>query len=351
MAPLGLDGLESQLQQERKKVDVASISFSVRELVRMYEDEELSIAPAYQRKYRWPKSVASTFVESVYLGLPIPPIFVATNRDFEWEVVDGLQRVSTLIYYVGGDGSGLRAIGRDEPLRLQGLEKLSALNDTVYTDLPTSLQRYFARQPLQVIALTDKSDRAVRFDLFERLNTGSISLTPHEVRAAVYGSRFMDFIEELSRREALRKLLKLQDSNQHDGTMQEQVLKFFAYKNSQPSFRGAVTKFLNEFTALAMEGFDYERETEVFDETFDFLSSILSGPFLRKNTYVTPLVQFEACGVGIARIIEEGGTPVKPDSDWINDDELVKASTGGTNTSNMLGRRITRAQALFSGQP
>lgn len=78
----GFEGLEEELALERKKVDVATVSFSVREIVRMYEDGELSIAPSYQRKYRWSLRVASTFLESIFLGLPIPPIFVATNDDF-----------------------------------------------------------------------------------------------------------------------------------------------------------------------------------------------------------------------------------------------------------------------------
>lgn len=86
------EGLEDQLGVERKKVDVSSVSFSVRELVRMYEDGELSIAPSYQRKYRWPRRVASTFVESIFLGLPIPPIFVVNRPGVSGDCFCGLSR-------------------------------------------------------------------------------------------------------------------------------------------------------------------------------------------------------------------------------------------------------------------
>jgi len=344
------EGLDEQLALERKKVDVASVNFSVREIVRMYEDDELSIAPSYQRKYRWPKSVASTFVESVFLGLPIPPIFVATNADFQWEVVDGLQRISTLIHFLGEDEDSVERIGRSGSLVLEGLEKLTQLNGVGYSELPHSIQRYFARQPLQVISLTDKSDRLVRFDLFERLNTGAISLTPQEVRSAVYRGTFLDFIEDLSRNHHLQILLKLQESNQNDGTAGEQVLKFFAYKNSQSSFNGAVTAFLNKYAETASTQFDYATERTVFESTVQFLADALSGPFLRRNTSVTPLVQFEACAVGVAKLIQSGITPVVPSGDWLNDNELVNASTGGTNTRSMLTRRIGRAKVLFSGE-
>lgn len=314
----------------------------------MYEESELSIAPSYQRKYRWSPAVASVFVESVFLGLPIPPIFVATNDDFQWEVVDGLQRVSTLILYMSENQESRDRIGRKGPLVLKELAKLSQLNGHSFADLPQSVRRYFARLPLQVISLTDKSDKAVRYDLFERLNAGAISLTPQEVRSVVYRGTFIDFLEDLATDPNFDSLLKLQELHQHDGTAAEQVLKFFAYKNDQDSFTGAVTNFLNAYVEKATKSFDYVRERTLFRETFKFLAEIVNGPFLRRNTTVTPLVQFEACGIGIARIIRDGGDPSIPAGDWLNDSELVESSTGGTNTRSLLGRRLARAQQLFS---
>lgn len=349
MTTADLSGLEDQLAIERRKVDVSAVSFSVREIVRMFEEGELSIAPSYQRKYRWSEAVASTFVESIFLGLPIPPIFVATNADFQWEVVDGLQRVSTLLMFLAERPEHLDVIGRRTPLELSGLDKLSQLNGTLYGEMPVSLQRYFGRQPLQVISLTDKSDRSVRFDLFGRLNSGAISLTAQEVRAAVYRGSFNDFVEELSTNPAFSQLLKLQESNKHDGTAAEQVLKFYAYKNSRSGFDGGVTKFLNNYAEAATKQFDYVEERRLFEKTFAFFAAAVNGPFLRRSTAVTPLVEFEACGVGIGEIFASGGTPVEPTGDWLEDTELVSASRGGSNTRSMLSRRIDRARALFSG--
>lgn len=350
MSENNFSGLEEQLAVERRKVDVGAVSFSVRELVRMFEEGELSIAPSYQRKYRWPKAVASTFIESLFLGLPIPPIFVATNDNFQWEVVDGLQRISTLIMFISQSEEQLKKIGRDAPLKLEGLTKLSQLNGVAIEDMPIAIQRYFGRQPLQLISLTDKSDKSVRFDLFERLNSGAISLTSQEVRSAVYRGDFVEFAEELSASTAFTALLKLQEANRHDGTAAEQVIKFFAYKNARDDFAGGVSRFVNEFTDSATKSFDYSREREIFESTFRSLSDFLNdGPFLRKNTHVTPLVQFEACGVALGELIQEGNLPTPPLTDWLNDPELVEASTGGTNTRSMLKRRIERARALLSG--
>lgn len=348
------EGLERQLKEHRSKVDVTNLDFSVREIVRMYIDDELIISPSYQRKYRWPTTVASKFIESLFLGLPIPPIFVATNDNFTWEVVDGLQRISTLILYLADDPEVRKAVSSPDPLRLTGLENLTQLNEKTYQELPQPLKLFLARQPLQVVQLTDKSHKSVRFDLFERLNTGSISLSAQEVRTAVYGGKFLSFIEDLSKNEHLNSLLKLQEVNKNDGTKTEQVLKYFAYKNSSNTFKGAVNKFLNSYVeSLDNEEsrFDYNREKVIFEQVMEFLSNALNGQaFLRARTSVTPLVQFEAVAVGIGQLIESNTIPVIPSIDWINDPDLVSASTRGSNTRSMLSRRLQRAKDLFSGK-
>jgi hypothetical protein len=343
-----LTDLEAQLTLERKKVDVSSHDFSVRELVRMLSDGELSITPEYQRKYRWKPEVASTFIESIFLGLPIPPIFVATNEGFQWEVVDGLQRLSSLLYFVATDPATLEIVSRSSSLKLAELQKLTQLNGLTYQDLPSALQIYFGRQPLQVISLTDKSDANVRFDLFERLNAGAIALSPQEVRACIYRGKFNAFIEDKSTDEAFLSLLKLQESNKHDGTSVEQVLKFFAYKNHRAKFDGKVKSFLNNYMGDSVKAFDYEREGEIFDRAVSWLSEVTDGgPFLRPNNSITPLVQLEACLVAAGEIYGQGAVPVAPGTGWIEDTQLVGASTGGSNTRAKLDRRITRAKELF----
>jgi uncharacterized protein with ParB-like and HNH nuclease domain len=137
-------------------VDVSTLNFSVRELVRMMSDGELNVVPEYQRKFRWTEIGESAFIESVFLGLPIPPLFVATNVGFQWEVVDGLQRLSTLMHFLAVNLDELAIVNRTENLRLKGLEKLTKLNNVIHEELPKTMQVYFGRQPLQVVSLTDK---------------------------------------------------------------------------------------------------------------------------------------------------------------------------------------------------
>ena len=111
--------LQAELDRHRRSVDAEYFDLSIREIVRMVEEEEIRVAPAYQRKFRWPEGVQSALIESSP-GLPIPAIFVATNKDGTWDVVDGLQRVATILRFYGIDSTadvGLKFA--ENPLQLR----------------------------------------------------------------------------------------------------------------------------------------------------------------------------------------------------------------------------------------
>lgn len=155
--------MQRQLDEARKKVDVDVYTITVRELLAMAERDELHRAPEYQRKFRWNDEAESRLIESILLGLPVPNIFVATNDDGSWEVVDGLQRVSTLIHFASANSKELLEIDRNGALRLSGLRKLSEFNGLTFDDLPSSVQLNFTKRGMGVTALSDKSDPDTRY--------------------------------------------------------------------------------------------------------------------------------------------------------------------------------------------
>ena len=136
---------------------------------------ELNRAPEYQRKFRWDAVAESRLIESLLLGLPVPSIFVATNPDGSWEVVDGLQRVSTLIHFAGESAEELDAIGKKEPLRLTELRNLTEFNGLRFSD-STPIQLAFTKRGITVTALSDKSDPQPRFRV--RLNVSIAEPSP-----------------------------------------------------------------------------------------------------------------------------------------------------------------------------
>lgn len=341
--------LQDQLDQHRQKVDVDHFDIPVRELLRMLEDSELTIAPEYQRLFRWDAKRESELVESLLLGLPVPPLFVATNADATWELVDGLQRVSTLIHFAGSDEQVKQHIGESvTALKLTGLQKLSAFNGLSYLDLPAPLQITLMRRALRVTALSDKSQLEVRFDLFERLNRGGVMLTAQEVRACIYRGPLNVYLAEAAHSEPFKTLLKLQRGSESDGTREEQVLKFFAYLYAREHFDGRVSEFLNTFMEEHRDGRDLKKWSSLFDSTVAALWKVFQGPVLRKGYHVTPVNQFEAIMVAAAELIVDGQQVGGDPSAIMSDSELVGFSTKGTNTLPALRGRIDRAKVLLS---
>jgi hypothetical protein len=340
--------MNKQLDEQRRKVDVDTYTITVRELLSMAERGELHRAPEYQRKFRWDEEAESRLIESILLGLPVPNLFFATNTDGSWEVVDGLQRVSTLLHFAAPTPSALDEIGKKTALKLTGLKKLSSFNEQTFEQLPTPLQMVFTKRGLGVTALSDKSDPDTRFDTFERLNRGAVALSPQEVRACIYEGPLNDLVRELADDATFRKLVKLQKKNQDNATTEEIVLKFFAYCDNRSEFSGAVTDFLNDFMESHRRDFDLDEGRARFRAVVDGLYSIIGGPFLRTGTSVTPLNQLEAVMVGAADVVAAHGTLGTPDYGWLDDPELVAASTGGSNTRKKLNDRIARATALLT---
>jgi hypothetical protein len=265
-------------------------------------------------------------------------------------VIDGLQRISTLIHFAGDDDL-LATIDKPEHLRLVGLHerKLTAFNGKALSDLPMPIQLTFFKRALRVTALSDKSDMEVRFDMFERLNTGGIALTPQEIRACVYRGDFAELLGRLASYEPFVKLTKLQPEREKDGTREELVLKFFAYLNNHAEFDGRVTHFLNEYMKEATKTLAIANGEKLFKRVADTLFEIIKGPILRKKYHVTPINQAEAILVAVGEILSDGGSVQPPTGDWLNDPELVKWSTKGTNTQVSLRGRIDRAVALLAG--
>ena len=245
--------LEADLSRHRRTVDTEYFDLSLREIIRMVEEEEIRIAPEYQRQFRWGDETQSALIESFLLGLPIPSIFVATNTDATWEVVDGLQRICTVLRFMGIDApESTRLKFSDNPLKLSGLRTLTSFEGLSYDGLPRSIKLTFDKRYIRVQVLSDKSDSDVRFELFRRLNAGAIALTGQEIRSCIYQGPLNDLISDLTEDPNYKKILKLKSSDRENGTAEEVVLKFFAYLESQEDFSGGVTDFLNNYMKTAL---------------------------------------------------------------------------------------------------
>lgn len=339
--------LLTELNENKRKVDFDTFDITVKELTSMIADSLINIAPEYQRQFRWTQAGQSTFIESVFLGIPIPSLFMAANSDGTWELIDGVQRLSTLIHFMG-DEKIRSTINQDKALELSALKKLSLFNGKTFEELPKSVQLQFALKALKVTTISDKSDFNVRFDLFERLNTGGVKLEPQEIRSCIYRGRFNEKLKEFSQNQLFSKLVRFEKSSEKDGTREEFVLRFFAFLYRYNEFQHSVVDFLNNYMAEASKHFDYSYNEDLFSVVFQELSQALPKGLTRGKKRVTAANLYEAVTVGAALAYKETGKiKTAGVEEWIIHDELKKLTTGGTNTRNMVKARIEYCRDKF----
>lgn len=343
--------LSVQLNEQKRLVDFKTYDFSVKELVSMINDGIINISPEYQRKFRWDDERQSMLIESIFLGIPVPSLFMATNNDATWEVIDGLQRLCTIIRFVAElDSNARQKVGKNDYLRLKNLDKLTEMNGKTIEDLSHSLKLDFLLKPIKVITLSDKSDFQVRFDLFQRLNTGGISLTDQEIRNCVYKGRFNVFIKRLSLDERLRRLTMKPKSALEDGTFEELVLRFFAYLFKRDLFEHNVKDFLNQFMGWAMMNYDERVYEEIFNSVFDELSCLQHGIVKIPGRRSTSTVFWEAVTVGAAEALMNGIEHLNLNDfyEWASDPIFNRLVTGATNSRVMIENRIQYTREKFS---
>jgi hypothetical protein len=250
--------------------------------------------------------------------------------------------------HFAGDAAARKVVNFDgSPPALRGLEKLTTLELCEFSSLPADLQTGLEDRPLKVIVLNDKSDLQVRFDLFERLNTGGIRLTDHEVRECVFMGEFINLLVELSEDANFKKVVHLQRSNMKDGTAQEYVLRFFAFHDRYRQFDHSVKDFLNEYCEVGAEKPEAKARRKLFEETFQYLAAAFpQGLKSRKGT--TPVNLFEGVAVGAAlALAKKPGLP-KPNSlDWVTSEEIKKVTTGATNNRSRVVGRIELSRDHF----
>ena len=310
------------VDNKRKRAETKALDVSLNELADMYESGELRIRPDYQRLFRWPAAKQSQFIESLILEMPIPPIFVIEIKDGEWELIDGLQRVSTYLHFRGKlDGPELDPpIKLGDSLRLEECDIVPELNELEYDDLPTALQIRLKRSFLRVEVVRRETDVRFRYYMFKRLNTGGEILSDQEVRNCtirLLGDEFNNFIQRLSEHSSFLECIdSLSDEKRQQMGHVEMVLRFFAFHVNFDGFRHDVGPFMTEFMERVTDTesdshmeFEYSTQERVFEQTFKVLQQTL-GDNTCKRWMGTKFGggfsnhHFEAFSLGVARVAD-----------------------------------------------
>jgi len=311
--------LEEQIKEYSTVVSSNSYSMSVGELASMYKDGELNLHPEFQRFFCWNDEQKSRFIESLLLGIPIPPIFVAQRDDGKWDVIDGLQRLSTIFELMG---ELLNEEGEKvEPLKLTKTKYLEALQDKTWenknnpeNELPTSARIEIKRARFDVNIVKSSSSTMAKYEIFQRLNTGGSLATPQEVRNCVLlmtSESFFNWFKELGKYPNFQGCLVLTDRKEDEAFDLELLTRFIVMVNSEISKLQAIDEldsFLtDEIHRIASKNdFDKTSLQTAFEQTFDFLNEILGEDSLKKfnfskNKYSGPILMplFEIIAVGL----------------------------------------------------
>jgi len=235
--------LAEQINNKRREIKTDGYPMSIGEWISMYESKELDIHPEFQRFYRWTLSQKTGLIESILLGIPLPPIFVSQRADGVWDVVDGLQRLSTIFQFVGilknEEGKSV------EPLVLQKTKYLPALQDIQWNNdadpkksLPKDLQLVIKRSKISASIVLKESDETAKYDLFQRLNTGGSELSPQEVRnclLVMINKPFFEWLKNLPQDEAFIATTALSDRPLEEAYDVELALRFALLAQIQES--------------------------------------------------------------------------------------------------------------------
>ena len=309
------------LEDKIKSVRTRSLDLSFNELVDMYKDNELIITPDYQRLFRWSEANQSRFIESLLLEMPIPPIFVVEKEEGVYELIDGLQRISSYLHFRGElknyNGSLISYLD-DEPdldivdectdedlltdinnqdtcevkdnvvetqedniLTLTGCDICPGLNGLTYETLPKTLVIRLKRSFIRVEVIRKESDPRLRYHMFKRLNTGGEMLSHQEIRNCtirLLSPQFNDFIIKLSNNTDFQKCIEnISITKKMAKYDQELVLRYFAFKDNLDQYSHDINPFLTEYLEQVSlnESFDYNEAEELFSLTFKILASTL----------------------------------------------------------------------------
>lgn len=319
-----LDKLEEEIGKKRTEIHTDAYPMSIGEIVNLYQDGDLDIHPEFQRVYRWKDTQKTRLIESILLGIPLPSFFVAQRDDGIWDVVDGLQRLSTIFSFLGIYKDENNKI--QEPLRLSKTEYLPSLEGKVWSEeidpnncFSKDLQRALKREKIDLKIIKKESDEYTKYELFQRLNTFGSSLSDQEVRNCLLlmlNKSIYEWLRDLSEDENFIQAIPLTDKQRDEQYRTELAVRFFVLKDcsvddvkSLPN----VGDFLTEKLKIIASDVSFNKDSEAnkFKKTFSLLTTALDEDCFKKynpnkNRYLGPfsLSVYEVMAIGLGRHID-----------------------------------------------
>ncbi len=373
--------LQEEIDKTRQDIRTDSYSMSIGEWISLYEKEEIDIHPEFQRFFRWSDYQKSVFIESILLGIPIPPIFVSQREDGVWDVVDGVQRLSTIYEFVGLLKK--EDLELEEELEEKGKEKsmvtlekttyLSSLKGKKWDDsndeensLTQAQRLLIKRSKIAVNIIEKESDEMIKYELFQRLNTGGSIATPQEVRNCILlmlNKELYTLMRSLANYESFKNCIALSDRLYEEQYDMELVLRFMLLFDQDTTILTGlrdVNAFLtNKMRGMAVDkNLDYSQIEKAFKKTFDILNETTGDDSFKRYKPEQSkflggflLCAYEVIALGIG-YNHEHLPPIDQISDHIkniwSNPSYQKSSGAGVNAVRRLPKLIPLGREIFS---
>ncbi|MDR2467085.1 MAG: DUF262 domain-containing protein [Prevotellaceae bacterium] len=345
-----VESVENQIKETDKDYNYRLVEWPIEVLVKKFvpkpanqsykeliknESFSVIIVPEYQRNFVWNDKMRAKFIESIFMKVPMPPLFAfVLDDEGNLELIDGVQRLSTINAFVSDN------------LILDNLEILDMLNGYKFSELDISRQRKFNNLSLKIYLLDKETDEGVRADIFNRINSTGAKLSPAEVRKGSFiDNAFYDFIIDCT---GLPEFATLFSAKREDeklrGEKEELITRFFAYTEKYLDFEHSVKEFLDDYIKEKGSSFADEEKASKKAQLINTLSFVKDNfPYgFRKssNSHTIPKVRFEAIAVGTSLALQENPNIANPDLRWLESNEFLDWVTSGSsnNRSKLRGR-------------
>ncbi|CAG0972190.1 hypothetical protein METP2_01460 [Methanosarcinales archaeon] len=352
--------LLNEVIKTKNSLSTDRMDMSFGEIMAMYERDEIIIDPNFQRLFRWSIPQQTRFLESLLLGIPIPPIFVAEDKNGKWEIVDGLQRISTFLSFFGV----LKTLPEKNKWVLSKgelIEELENYNcDTIPLKINLNLKRAICR--FEIVKWNSKMD--MRYELFNRLNTGGSPLTGQEIRNCIFrgtSSGFNDFLSRMASDLTFKNLVQPTDRQNEEKYLEELILRFVSLLNNEWSIPGnwkntgdRLSTYMTLFMkrTVANPGYDFASVEALLKRVLNLLDPLGYGVFRGSNNIFSTSI-YDGITIGIASNIDYyegiGKAQIRTKIDeLIVNPEFIKNMGAGSSTKNRVINRIKVSLDVFN---
>jgi Protein of unknown function DUF262 len=356
--------LKEEVEKQRAEIRSDSYPMSIGELMSLYKEGDIDLHPDFQRQFKWTHFQKSSLIESLLVGIPIPSIFVSQRNDGKWDIIDGLQRLSTIFEFFGclKDENG-DLIPKSKLVETRLLPSLKDKTvDTLDEDPEEKTQQInLKRAKISIQILLKESRTETKYELFQRVNSGGTSLNQQEIRNSLMimkDKHKFHILNNLRNDENFLSVCQFTEKEDRDDYDLELIVRFFVFRKDE-HFKNIsdIGTFLNNGILKVFENTsDFEESVKAFKKTFSILyelgEDVLKKYHVDKDIFKGSFITsaFEAIAIGIGYNPANIAEPFKREKiiELWNHKEFINAISKNNTPASRIPKIIRLGRNIFT---